>query len=77
MASKDPYETLGVSRTASADEIRQAFRNIAKKNHPDLNPGNREAEERFKAANAANDLLSDPERAASRMRSLLALHGVA
>ncbi|MFC0409264.1 DnaJ C-terminal domain-containing protein [Roseomonas elaeocarpi] len=64
MASNDPYQTLGVSRTASADEIRQAFRAIAKKNHPDLNPGNREAEERFKAANAANDLLSDPDKRA-------------
>ena len=63
MAS-DPYETLGVSRTATQDEIRTAFRNIAKKNHPDLNPGDKAAEERFKAANAANEILSDPERRA-------------
>jgi DnaJ-class molecular chaperone len=60
--AKDPYETLGVSRTASQDEIRKAFRKIAKKNHPDLNPGDNAAEERFKAANQANEILSDPER---------------
>ncbi|WP_426954740.1 DnaJ C-terminal domain-containing protein [Muricoccus radiodurans] len=64
MASADPYKTLGVGRTASAEEIRKAFRGIAKKNHPDLNPGDKAAEERFKAANAAHDLLSDPERRA-------------
>lgn len=62
--AKDPYETLGVSRTATQDEIRTAFRNIAKKNHPDLNPGDNAAEERFKAANTANEILSDPERRA-------------
>ncbi|GAC1336787.1 MAG: DnaJ C-terminal domain-containing protein [Acetobacteraceae bacterium] len=63
MAS-DPYQTLGVSKTATADEIRSAFRKIAKKDHPDLNPGNTAAEERFKSANAANEILSDPERRA-------------
>ena len=62
MAAPDPYQTLGVSRTASAEEIRGAFRGIAKKNHPDLNPGDKAAEERFKAANAAYDLLSDAEK---------------
>ena len=62
--ARDPYETLGVSRTASADEIRAAFRKTAKKNHPDLNPGDKAAEDRFKAANAANEILSDPERRA-------------
>ena len=55
---------LGVSRTATQDEIRAAFRKIAKKNHPDLNPGDRAAEERFKAANTANEILSDPEQRA-------------
>src|SRR4051794_21842017 len=60
----DPYDVLGVSKTASQDEIRQAFRKIAKKNHPDLNPGDKAAEERFKAANQANEILSDPERRA-------------
>ncbi|WP_145138456.1 DnaJ C-terminal domain-containing protein [Roseomonas gilardii] len=64
MAQDDPYKTLGVSRQASADEIRKAFRAIAKKNHPDLNPGDTVAEERFKAANAAHELLSDPEKRA-------------
>ena len=64
MASPDPYQILGVSRTADADTIRRAFRKIAKTDHPDLNPGDAAAEERFKAANAAHDLLSDPERRA-------------
>jgi DnaJ-class molecular chaperone len=60
--AKDPYETLGVSRTATPEQIRAAFRKIAKKHHPDLNPGDQAAEERFKAANTANEILSDPER---------------
>jgi len=64
MASNDPYQILGVSRTADAEAIRRAFRKIAKADHPDLNPGDKAAEERFKAANAAHDLLSDPERRA-------------
>ncbi len=57
----DPYEVLGVARNASADEIRRAFREGAKKNHPDLNPGDRDAEARFKTMSAAHELLSDPE----------------
>ncbi|PZQ15781.1 MAG: molecular chaperone DnaJ [Ancylobacter novellus] len=58
---QDPYETLGVPRSATQDDIRKAFRALAKKHHPDLNPGDSAAEEKFKAASAANELLSDPE----------------
>ena len=56
----DPYKVLGVERTAGADAIRKAYRAAAKKSHPDLHPGDAGAEARFKALNAANDLLSDP-----------------
>jgi DnaJ-class molecular chaperone len=63
--AQDPYSTLGVPRTASQDDIKAAFRKLAKKHHPDLNPGNKAAEAKFKAASAANELLSDPERRAS------------
>lgn len=59
---KDPYEVLGVSRTASPEEIQKAYRRLAKKLHPDLNPGNKESEERFKEVSGANDLLSDPDK---------------
>ena len=59
---KDPYEILGVAKTASADDIRKAYRKLAKKLHPDLNPGDKHAEEQFKEVSAANDLLSDPEK---------------
>ena len=57
---KDPYEILAVARTASPDDIRKAYRNLAKKLHPDLNPGNKQSEERFKEISIANDILSDP-----------------
>jgi DnaJ-class molecular chaperone len=56
----DPYKVLGVARDATADEIRKAYRKLAKAHHPDLNPGNAKAEDRFKAASAANEILSDP-----------------
>ncbi len=59
---KDPYEVLGVARTATPEEIRKAYRQLAKKLHPDLNPGDKHAEERFKEVSVANDLLSDPEK---------------
>lgn len=62
--AEDPYTTLGVARDATADDIRRAYRRLAKQHHPDLNPGNTVAEERFKAVSVANELLSDPEKRA-------------
>ncbi len=59
--SKDPYEALGVKKTATDAEIKKAYRKIAKTSHPDLNPDDKNAEARFKAASAAYDLLKDPE----------------
>jgi len=59
-AVDDPYKTLGVARDASQDDIRNAYRTLAKRHHPDLNPGNAQAEERFKALASANAVLSDP-----------------
>src|SRR5689334_25227723 len=58
----DPYTVLGVSRTASDDEIRKAFRKLDKKHHPDLNPGDKAAEAKFKEISQANDILSDKEK---------------
>jgi DnaJ-class molecular chaperone len=60
----DPYETLGVRRGDSDETIRKAYRKLAKRFHPDLNPGKPEAAERFKTINAANDLLSDADKRA-------------
>jgi DnaJ-class molecular chaperone len=60
----DPYQTLGIKRDASQDEIRSAYRRLAKKLHPDLNPGNKNAEEEFKGVSAAYDLLGDPDKRA-------------
>uniref|UniRef100_UPI0035CBCAF2 DnaJ C-terminal domain-containing protein n=1 Tax=uncultured Sphingomonas sp. TaxID=158754 RepID=UPI0035CBCAF2 len=60
----DPYTTLGVARTASQDEIRRAYRKLAKKHHPDLNPGDTKAEDHFKKISAANGLLSDADKRA-------------
>ncbi len=62
--AKDYYEALGVKRSASQKQIKAAFRRLARKLHPDLNPGDAEAETRFKAINAANDVLGDEEKRA-------------
>ena len=59
---KDYYGILGVKKTASADEIRKAFRKLARKYHPDVNPGDKTAEEKFKALSEANDVLSEPKK---------------
>ncbi|WP_339035411.1 J domain-containing protein [Bradyrhizobium symbiodeficiens] len=59
---KDPYETLGVARSATDKEIKSAFKKLARKFHPDLHPGDKEAEAKFKAISAANDLLKDKEK---------------
>ncbi|MGH7186611.1 MAG: DnaJ domain-containing protein, partial [Pseudomonadota bacterium] len=61
---KNPYQVLGVARDADQGAIKKAFRKLAKKLHPDLNPGNKKVEPEFKEVNAAYDLLSDPQKRA-------------
>ena len=60
--ARDPYQELGVARGANADEVRKAFRKLAKQHHPDANPGDAAAEERFKRVSAAFDILGDPDK---------------
>ncbi|WP_248355586.1 DnaJ C-terminal domain-containing protein [Anaeromyxobacter oryzae] len=62
MPERDLYEILGVSRTATAEELKRAYRKLAKKYHPDVNPGNKAAEEKFKEVTAAFEVLSDEKR---------------
>jgi curved DNA-binding protein len=60
--AKDYYKILGISKSATEEEIKKAYRKMAVKYHPDKNPGNKQAEEKFKEINEANDVLSDPEK---------------
>jgi len=60
--TKDYYGTLGVKKTATSDEIRKAFRKLARKHHPDVNPGDKKSEEKFKEISEANDVLSDEKK---------------
>ena len=61
-AKKDYYEILGIKRDAKPDEIKKAYRRLARKYHPDVNPGDKAAEERFKLMSEAHDVLSDPKK---------------
>ena len=64
MAKRDYYEVLGLSRNASEDELKKAYRKVAMKHHPDRNPGDKKAEEKFKEASEAFEVLGDREKRA-------------
>jgi len=72
----DPYTVLGVKKDASQDDIQKAYRRLAKKLHPDLNPGNKQAEEQFKEVSAAYGLLGDAEKRARFDRGEIDASGV-
>jgi DnaJ-class molecular chaperone len=74
--SDDPYAILGVKRDASPEQIQKTYRKLARKLHPDLNPGNTEAEEQFKNVSRAYDLLNDPEKRARFDRGEIDISGV-
>ena len=65
MAKRDYYEVLGVAKTASEEELKKAYRRLAMKYHPDRNPDNKEAEEKFKEANEAYEILSNADKRAA------------
>jgi len=62
MPDNDYYETLGIARDATPEAIKKAYRALARKHHPDVNPGDKTAEKRFKEVQQAYDILSDPEK---------------
>ena len=65
MSKRDYYETLGVAKNASEEELKKSYRRLAMKYHPDRNPGDKEAEEKFKEAKEAYEILSDPQKCAA------------
>jgi len=73
--AKNPYDILGINKDASEADIKAAYRKLAKKHHPDLNPGNKNADAKFKELNAANDLLSDAKKRAAFDRGEIDMEG--